>query len=109
MDMKASQIFNTMAMSAEELSEKQLRRSAPSSQSGNADAQQGETQTQGAQYHSELAMQAARKMRRTRQKQKTGQIVCHHLKMMLASDDNAIHRPVPSVDQSDQQQYRLGF
>lgn len=41
-------------------------------------------------YHSVLAMEAARKMRRTRQKLKTGQQVCHHLKMMLASE------PVPA-------------
>ena len=39
-----------------------------------------------AKYHSVLAMEAARKMRRSRQKLKTGQQVCHHLKMMLASD-----------------------
>jgi hypothetical protein len=37
-------------------------------------------------YHSELAMQAAKRMRSTRQKRKTGQQVCHHLRMMLASD-----------------------
>lgn len=40
-------------------------------------------------YHSVLAMEAARKMRRTRKKRETGQAVCHHLKMMLASE------PVP--------------
>ena len=39
-----------------------------------------------AKYHSVLAMEAARKMRRSRQKLRTGQEVCHHLKMMLASD-----------------------
>jgi hypothetical protein len=38
-----------------------------------------------ARYHSELAMEAARKMCRSRQKRKTGQEVCHHLRMMLAS------------------------
>ena len=38
-----------------------------------------------AKYHSELAMEAARKMCRSRQKRKTGQEVCHHLRMMLAS------------------------
>lgn len=40
-------------------------------------------------YHSVLAMEAARKMRRTQKKRETGQTVCHHLKMMLASE------PVP--------------
>lgn len=39
-----------------------------------------------ARYHSVLAMEAARKMRRTRQKKKTGQQVCHHLKMMLTAE-----------------------
>ena len=62
-----------------------------------------------AQYHSELAMQAARRMRRTRQKQKTGQEVCHHLRMMLTSE------PAPSreADQprqaADEPQIALGF
>ena len=36
-------------------------------------------------YHSVLAMEAARKMRRTCRKKQTGQEVCRHLKMMLAS------------------------
>lgn len=37
-------------------------------------------------YHSEQAMAAARKMRSTKRrdmKRRTGQMVCHHLKMML--------------------------
>jgi hypothetical protein len=59
-----------------------------------------------ARYHSVLAMEAARKMRRTRQKLKTGQMVCHHLRMMLASE--------PSTSSSERQaqnepQYHLGF
>ena len=33
--------------------------------------------------HSKLAMRAAKKMSRTRSKQKTGRKVIHHLKMML--------------------------
>ena len=33
--------------------------------------------------HSKLAMKAAKKMSRTRSKQKTGREVFHHLKMML--------------------------
>ena len=44
----------------------------------------GNANSTAAEYHSLLAMEAARKMRRTRQKRKTGQEVCHHLKMMLA-------------------------
>ena len=41
------------------------------------------------QYHSEQAMVAARKMRSTKytkQKRQTGQVVCHHLKMMLSRE-----------------------
>lgn len=58
-----------------------------------------------ARYHSELAMQAARKMRRTKQKLKTGQEICHHLRMMLASD------PVPpaSNDAGHAGQIRLAL
>lgn len=45
-----------------------------------------------AQYHSQQAMAAARKMRQTKrkqQKQKTGQMVCHHLRMMLNSEPDS--------------------
>jgi len=55
-----------------------------------------------ARYHSLLAMEAARKMRRTRQKRKTGQEVCHHLKMMLAE-------PVPERETRTESQFQLGF
>ena len=41
--------------------------------------------------HSEMAMHAAKKMRRSKQKQKTGRDVCHHLRMMLAANE-----PVPT-------------
>ena len=37
--------------------------------------------------HSKLAMRAAKKMSRTRSKQKTGRKVIHHLKMMLELRD----------------------
>ena len=37
--------------------------------------------------HSKLAMRAAKKMSRTRSKQKTGRKVIHHLKMMLELQD----------------------
>ena len=56
-------------------------------------------------YHSILAMEAARKMRRTRQKRKTGQEVCHHLKMMLAE-------PLPAPERNrrrSESQFNLGF
>ena len=57
-----------------------------------------------AKYHSVLAMEAARKMRRSRQKLKTGQKVCHHLKMMLAS------APSPREQAAGAEpQFRLGF
>lgn len=37
-------------------------------------------------HHSEKAMKLARSMRRTRQKAKTGHVICHHLRMMLAQE-----------------------
>ncbi len=36
--------------------------------------------------HSLMAMEAAKKMRRSRHKRKTGRVVCHHLRMMLATE-----------------------
>ncbi len=67
-----------------------------------------------AQYHSEQAMAAARKMRRTRQKQRTGQMVCHHLRMMLASEPATIVTELPNGEQKcyqlrEQPQFQLGF
>ena len=57
-----------------------------------------------ARYHSELAMRAAKRMRSTRHKRKTGQQVCHHLRMMLASE------PVPRRASNDAEpQFQLGF
>ena len=63
-----------------------------------------ERETTGTRYHAELAMKAARKMRSTRQKRKTGHIVCHHLKMMLDSDDRPMTRCPGKANQ-----YRLSF
>ena len=40
--------------------------------------------------HSEMAMHAAKKMRRSKQKQKTGRDVCHHLRMMLAANEPVV-------------------
>lgn len=59
---------------------------AKSKQVGQATATATATRDISARYHSELAMAAAKKMRRSRQKLKTGQMVCHHLRMMLASE-----------------------
>lgn len=42
--------------------------------------------------HSTLAMQAAKRMRRVKQKRKNGHVICHHLKKML--DDQQM---LPSV------------
>ena len=58
-----------------------------------------------ARYHSVLAMEAARKMRRTRQKKKTGQEVCHHLKMMLTSEP-VVDAPIAEARAG---QIHLGF
>jgi len=62
-----------------------------------------------AKYHSVLAMEAARKMRRSRQKLRTGQQVCHHLRMMLASDPSP-SEPAPLKQAAGAEpQFRLGF
>lgn len=60
-------------------------------------------------YHSVLAMYAARKMRGTRQKLKTGQKVCHHLKMMLAIEPLPQHSISPGQVGASASQFRLGF
>ena len=67
-------------------------------------AEAGNSGVKAAKYHSALAMEAARKMRRTRQKRKTGQVVCHHLRMMLAIETLPASRQDP-----EQPQYHLGF
>ncbi len=71
---------------------------------------QGEIRKSGSvvrtQYHSALAMQAARRMKTTREKRKTGQMVCHHLRMMLESVDPNARRHLPRVENN---QYRLSF
>ena len=78
------------------------------------------------QYHSEQAMAAARKMRSTRetsQKRKTGQMVCHHLRMMLSAEPTrkitsvrpltplAVMGEVERIGEpaNDQSQYQLVF
>ncbi|MFN3238972.1 MAG: hypothetical protein ACE37D_18180 [Pseudomonadales bacterium] len=42
--------------------------------------------------HSELAMRAAKRMRRTRHKAKTGHTVCHHLLQMI---NESVDQPAP--------------
>ena len=61
-------------------------------------------QSVSARYHSELAMQAAKRMRRSRHKQKTGQEVCHHLRMMLTCEPGA-----RGTEAGTEPQYELGF
>jgi hypothetical protein len=62
-----------------------------------------------AKYHSVLAMEAAKKMRRSRQKLKTGQKVCHHLKMMLASDPHPKESVPLGQAAGAEPQFLLGF
>ena len=62
-----------------------------------------------AKYHSVLAMEAARKMRRSRQKLRTGQEVCHHLKMMLASDPSPRESVPREQAAAAEPQFRLVF
>ncbi len=57
-------------------------------------------------YHSELAMQAAKKMRQTNQKRKTGHLVCQHLQMMLENDTSLPPKPTAG---RHKHQYRLGL
>ena len=62
-----------------------------------------------AKYHSVLAMEAARNMRRSRQKLRTGQKVCHHLKMMLASGPSPRESVARDPAVGAESQFRLGF
>ena len=61
-------------------------------------------QSVSARYHSELAMQAAKRTRSSRHKQKTGQEVCHHLRMMLRCDPGN-----RGAANNVEPQYELGF
>ena len=66
-----------------------------------------------AEYHSAQAMAAARQMRSSREKEKTGQIVCHHLRMMLTSEPESVVLSAAANDalspEKEQSQYQLGF
>ncbi len=46
--------------------------------------------------HSTMAMEAAKQMRRSKQKRKTGRVVCHHLRMMLAAECVSESSPLAS-------------
>jgi len=70
--------------------------------------------------HSKMAMRAAKRMRRSKQKQKTGRVVCHHLRMMLVMEqpDTRSFLPGPSlrglslqenVPKVGEKQFALGF
>jgi hypothetical protein len=60
--------------------------------------------------HSQMAMQAARRMRRSKQKQKTGRVVCHHLRMMLVAEHPVAKPYLPaSTPKSGEKQFGLGF
>jgi hypothetical protein len=62
-----------------------------------------------AKYHSVLAMEAAKKMGRSRQKRRTGQEVCHHLRMMLASGPSPAESSPLKQGTGAGPQFRLGF
>ncbi|MFP6809001.1 MAG: hypothetical protein VB957_17735 [Pseudomonadales bacterium] len=51
--------------------------------------------------HSAMAMKAAKQMRRSKQKQRTGRVVCHHLRMMLAANASAPARENGRVSDSN--------
>jgi hypothetical protein len=72
--------------------------------------------------HSMMAMQAAKRMRNSKQKRKTGRVVCHHLRMMLKADEpvsisSASSMPVlpksllhqQNIKDADKQQFTLGL
>jgi len=71
--------------------------------------------------HSMMAMQAAKRMRNSKQKRKTGRVVCHHLRMMLKADEpvsisSASSMPAlpesllqKTVKGADKQQFTLGL
>jgi hypothetical protein len=72
--------------------------------------------------HSMMAMQAAKRMRNSKQKRKTGHVVCHHLRMMLKADDPVRISPASSmpalsesllhqqtIKDADKQQFTLGL
>ncbi|MBD3648804.1 MAG: hypothetical protein HUJ31_15450 [Pseudomonadales bacterium] len=62
--------------------------------------------------HSELAMRAAKGMRRSRHKEKTGRVICQHLLKMLecANDGKPVRkRAGRPEDKAETEQIPLGF
>ena len=57
--------------------------------------------------HSKLAMRAAKRMSRTRSKQKTGRKVIHHLKMMLELQDPSKKRFAEALNSASNQNLLL--
>ncbi len=57
--------------------------------------------------HSKLAMRAAKRMSRTRSKQKTGRKVIHHLKMMLELQDPSRKRFSEALNSASNQNLLL--
>ena len=57
--------------------------------------------------HSKLAMRAAKRMSRTRSKQKTGRKVIHHLKMMLELQDPSKKRFSEALNSASNQNLLL--
>ncbi len=66
--------------------------------------------------HSQLAMQAARRMRRVKHKQKNSRVICHHLSKMLMDAEagerphsaEILLAPLPKGIQKEKQ-FSLGF
>ncbi len=50
--------------------------------------------------HSVLAMEAARRMRRVKHKEKYGRVVCHHLTQMLTGQSTVVARPLQTPIQA---------
>jgi hypothetical protein len=72
--------------------------------------------------HSLMAMQAAKRMRNSKQKRKIGHVVCHHLRMMLKADEpvrtssNSSMPALPEpllhqqpIEDADKQQFTLSL
>ncbi len=105
--MYSNRMLNYMAkreLSKRHLSEKHLSKRHP--------AQRHLAAREFGMNHSELAMMAAKRMSRSKQKEKNGRVICHHLRMMLVSGEPVVYVARPSVapvHHCGQQQITLGF
>ena len=63
--------------------------------------------------HSEMAMRAAKRMSRSKEKQKTGRVVCHHLRMMLVTEESVttvfVRPPAVPLPEVGDKQITLDF